>query len=194
MCDHLEKKVFKSQLVKRHSDQRSLCKIEWNQRVLPHPPKGFSLTPRRRECSQIEHLQRNRQHGGNDLNRLAIFDLERRPKRLMAADNFIESLVERRQVEFEAEAFSEAFAIKRIVRLELVQHPESLLPVRQRSPVRTRARRNRCVPCGALFILAQQPLDQLPFFGRQIGETLGQRGSVLWQLGVHTIPIMLESG
>jgi hypothetical protein len=90
------------------------------------PGVGFSAVLRLRP--QIDDRQFQRQGRRNDLDRLAVTQVEPGPQDFMAADDLIDGLFQDRGVERALQTHRDGDVVSRASRLKLFQEPESLLP------------------------------------------------------------------
>src|SRR3569832_637675 len=113
--------------------------------------------------SQLKRLGRR-----DYLNDLVIDDIERRPQSLVTPNDLAEGSLQRECIEFALQQDGAHQVVSRIVRLDLIEEPESLLRKRQRGQPALFAARNSFGLRGVDSLLTQQHNQQGSPFSREI--------------------------
>jgi hypothetical protein len=115
----------------RGAQERAAREVEGARRFFGREAARFGVAQLRREGSQVNAREFNRQLRRDDLRRLA-FDLgEARAQRFVARDHSVERALKRRHVEPSAQADGGRHVVSRALRLQLLQEPEALLRERR---------------------------------------------------------------
>src|SRR5439155_20723365 len=111
-----------------HAQQGQALQIKQQSGFLRRQSPGFGLAAVLRLRLQIDDRQFQRQGWLNDLDRLAVVQVEPGPQDFMAADDLIDGLFQDRGVERTFQTRRDGDVVERAARLKLFQEPESLLP------------------------------------------------------------------
>src|SRR5258707_6928488 len=115
--------LFLPGVQKPGAKQGTVCQVEGIESFLLYPPRNLPLSLRQRKHTEVYHWKLYGQLGMNNLHGLSIYHPKCGSEYLMASDNVIQALLQRRAIQFPVELVDKRNVIERKLRFQLMKKP-----------------------------------------------------------------------